>query len=56
MLRGDRFDVIVFNPYMDKPLNTSNLNTQATAMDQVIRSMFSLHFGNYGGISPDGYI
>ena len=49
MLRGDHFDVIVFNPYLDKPLNTSNLNTQATAMDQVIRSMFSLHFGNYGG-------
>ena len=49
MLRGDRFDVIVFNPYLDKPFNTSNLNTHATAMDQVIRSMFSLHFGNYGG-------
>lgn len=49
MLRGDRFDVMVFNPYQEKPYNTNNLNTHATAMDQVIRSMFSLHFGNYGG-------
>lgn len=49
MLRGDNFDVMVFNPYQDKPYSTNNLNTHATAMDQVIRSMFSLHFGNYGG-------
>lgn len=49
MLRGDRFDVMMFNPYLNKPLNTNNLNTHATAMDQVVRSMFSLHFGNYGG-------
>lgn len=49
MLRGDRFDVVVFNPYLNKPLSTSNLNTHATPADQVIRSMFSLHFGNYGG-------
>lgn len=49
MLRGDRFDVMVFNPYLDKAPSTSNLNTSASAMDQVIRSMFSLHFGNYGG-------
>ena len=49
MLRGDRFDVMVFNPYQEKPYKTNNLNTHATAMDQVVRSMFSLHFGNYGG-------
>ncbi len=49
MLRGDRFDVMIFNPYQTQPYRTNNLNTHATAMDQVIRSMFSLHFGNYGG-------
>ena len=49
MLRGDRFDVMMFNPYQTQPYKTNNLNTHATAMDQVVRSMFSLHFGNYGG-------
>ena len=49
MLRGDRFDVMIFNPYQTQPYKTNNLNTHATAMDQVVRSMFSLHFGNYGG-------
>lgn len=49
MLRGDRFDVMIFNPYQTEAYGTRNLNTHATAMDQVIRSMFSLHFGNYGG-------
>lgn len=49
MLRGDRFDIMVFNPYQTQPYKTNNLNTSATAMDQVVRSMFSLHFGNYGG-------
>lgn len=49
MLRGDRFDVMMFNPYQTQPYRTNNLNTHATAMDQVVRSMFSLHFGNYGG-------
>ena len=49
MLRGDRFDVMMFNPYRTEPYKTNNLNTHAKPMDQVIRSMFSLHFGNYGG-------
>jgi uncharacterized iron-regulated membrane protein len=49
MLRGDRFDVMMFNPYQEKPFSTRNLNTDSSAMDKVIRSMFSLHFGNYGG-------
>ncbi|RKG31208.1 PepSY-associated TM helix domain-containing protein [Acinetobacter tianfuensis] len=49
MLRGDRFDVMVFNPYQTQSYPTNNLNTHAAFMDQVIRSMFSLHFGNYGG-------
>lgn len=49
MLRGDRFDVMMFNPYQTQPYKTNNLNTHATPMDQVIRSLFSLHFGNYGG-------
>lgn len=49
MLRGDRFDVMMFNPYQTQPYKTNNLNTYATPMDQVVRSMFSLHFGNYGG-------
>lgn len=49
MLRGDRFDVMTLNPYVPSSININNLNTSATAMDQVVRSMFSLHFGNYGG-------
>lgn len=49
MLRGDRFDVMMFNPYQTEPYKTNNLNTFAKPMDQVVRSMFSLHFGNYGG-------
>lgn len=49
MLRGDRFDVMFFNPYQDQAYNTDNLNTHSSAMDKVIKSMFSLHFGNYGG-------
>lgn len=49
MLRGDRFDVMMFNPYQTQPYKTNNLNTYAKPMDQLIRSMFSLHFGNYGG-------
>jgi uncharacterized iron-regulated membrane protein len=49
MLRGDRFDVMMFNPYQTQPYKTNNLNTHAQPMDQVVRSMFSLHFGNYGG-------
>lgn len=49
MLRGDRFDVMIFNPYQTEPYKTNNLNTHSQPMDQVVRSMFSLHFGNYGG-------
>ena len=49
MLRGDNFDVMFFNPYQPAPYSTANLNTQSSALDQLIRSMFSLHFGNYGG-------
>lgn len=49
MLRGDNFDVMFFNPYQPAPYSTVNLNTQSSGLDQLIRSMFSLHFGNYGG-------
>lgn len=49
MLRGDNFDVMFFNPYQPPPYSTANLNTQSSGLDQLIRSMFSLHFGNYGG-------
>ena len=49
MLRGDHFDVMFFNPYQPAPYSMANLNTQSTGVDQLIRSMFSLHFGNYGG-------
>ena len=49
MLRGDNFDVMFFNPYQPAPYSTDNLNTQSSGLDQLIRSMFSLHFGNYGG-------
>ena len=50
MLRGDRFDVMFFNPYQEQAYSTNNLNTHSSsAIDQLIKSMFSLHFGNYGG-------
>ncbi|RZG43798.1 PepSY-associated TM helix domain-containing protein [Acinetobacter wuhouensis] len=49
MLRGESFDVMMFTPYQTQAYNTNNLNTYSSAMDKVIRSMFSLHFGNYGG-------
>ena len=49
MLRGDNFDVMFFNPYQPAHYSTANLNTQSSGLDQLIRSMFSLHFGNYGG-------
>lgn len=49
MLRGDHFDVMMFNPYQTTPYSTNNLDTHITPADQLIRSMFSLHFGNYGG-------
>ena len=49
MLRGDYFDVMVFNPYQTDPYSTNNLNTNSTGLDQLVKSMFSLHFGNYGG-------
>nr|WP_174507504.1 PepSY-associated TM helix domain-containing protein [Acinetobacter sp. Marseille-Q1620] len=49
MLRGDNFDYMFINPYQEQPYNINTLNTHATIADQVIKSMFSLHFGNFGG-------
>ncbi len=49
MLRGDNFDYMMINPYQQQPYQVNTLNVHASAADQVIKSMFSLHFGNFGG-------
>ncbi len=49
MLRGDYYDYMSFNPYQDTPYSTATLNTESGALDKLIRSMFALHFGNFGG-------
>lgn len=49
MLRGDNFDFMNINPYQTQPYKTNTLNTQSSASEKVIKSMFSLHFGNFGG-------
>lgn len=49
MLRGDTFDYMSFNPYQTTPYNTATLDTQSSASEKLIKSMFALHFGNYGG-------
>ncbi|RYY79226.1 MAG: PepSY domain-containing protein [Moraxellaceae bacterium] len=49
MLRGDYYDYLSFNPYQDKSYDPSTLNAQSGVLDKIIRSMFALHFGNFGG-------
>ncbi|AOA57023.1 PepSY-associated TM helix domain-containing protein [Acinetobacter larvae] len=49
MLRGDYFDYMSFNPYQSDAYNNQTLNAHNGAWDKLINSMFSLHFGNYGG-------
>jgi len=49
MLRGDNFDYMSFNPYQNAPYPTKTLSTEENAAASLIRSMFALHFGNYGG-------
>lgn len=49
MLRGDTFDYMNFNPYQDSPYATKTLSTEESTAASLIRSMFALHFGNYGG-------
>ncbi|MDQ8952570.1 PepSY-associated TM helix domain-containing protein [Acinetobacter rudis] len=49
MLRGDRFDYLVFNPYQTTPYDVSSLNAFNAPLDKLLNSMFSLHFGNFGG-------
>lgn len=49
MLRGDNFDYLIFNPYQTTPYNTSTLNAFNGNLDKLLNSMFSLHFGNFGG-------
>lgn len=51
MMRGDNFDYMTFNPYQTKPYSTETLSTQESNASSLIRSMFALHFGNYGGDS-----
>lgn len=49
MLRGDTFDYMNFNPYQDPPYSTKTLSTEESTAATIIRAMFALHFGNYGG-------
>ncbi|MEG2825936.1 MAG: PepSY domain-containing protein [Acinetobacter sp.] len=49
LLRGDNFDYMSFNPYQSKPYSTDTLSTEESSAASLIRSMFGLHFGNYGG-------
>ncbi|KAA8735616.1 PepSY domain-containing protein [Acinetobacter qingfengensis] len=49
MLRGDNFDYLSFNPYQTSAYNLSTLDTHASNADRFIKSMFAIHFGNYGG-------
>ncbi|ENX34070.1 hypothetical protein F889_02734 [Acinetobacter colistiniresistens] len=49
MLRGDTFDYMTFNPYQNTPYPTKTLSTEESSAASIIRSMFALHFGNYGG-------
>lgn len=49
MLRGDTFDYMSFNPYQNTPYPTKTLSTEESSAASLIRSMFALHFGNYGG-------
>lgn len=51
MMRGDNFDYMSFNPYQTKPYSTETLSTEESNASSLIRSMFALHFGNYGGDS-----
>lgn len=49
MMRGSNFDYITFNPYQVKPYSTDTLSTEESNISALIRSMFALHLGNYGG-------
>ncbi|WP_396233586.1 PepSY-associated TM helix domain-containing protein [Acinetobacter baumannii] len=49
MMRGDNFDYLTFNPYQTKPYSIETLSTKENNISSLIRSMFALHFGNYGG-------
>ncbi|MEB6675831.1 PepSY-associated TM helix domain-containing protein [Acinetobacter haemolyticus] len=49
LLRGDTFDYMTFNPYQSTPYSNQTLSTEESNAASLIRSMFSLHFGNYGG-------
>jgi uncharacterized iron-regulated membrane protein len=49
MLRGADFDYVSFNPYQSTPYNLSSLDSHIGNADKVIKSMFALHLGNYGG-------
>lgn len=49
MLRGAHHDFMVFNPYQLAQMDDSNLASQRSASADVVTSMFSLHFGNFGG-------
>lgn len=49
MLRGAHHDFMVFNPYQLHQIDPSNIASQRSVSGDVVTSMFSLHFGNFGG-------
>lgn len=49
MLRGANQDFMTMNPYQVSKYNNRALNTENGAWSKVVNSMFSLHFGSFGG-------
>lgn len=49
MLRGDNFAYMSFNPYQNDAYDNSTLYEHSGVIDKLINSIFSLHFGNFGG-------
>lgn len=50
MLRGANHNFLVMNPYTKIFVSTDVLNEKKSALDHFVQSMFSLHFGNFGGV------
>lgn len=49
MLRGATQDFMTMNPYKVSEYNNKFLNTETGAWNKLVNSMFSLHFGSFGG-------
>lgn len=49
VLRGANQDFMRMNPYAVENFDHKGINTQTSVPDKIINSLFSLHFGSYGG-------